>query len=152
MTSCHVIFHQIDRKCGMCMRCIHSDSQCSAQKPVLLLVQPSLSCQKPSTKRTSCLEDRSKHDKCVGTCAFLGSDTANNAQQLRLGCKVITGGVTLITQRCEVIAIPTRPSLPGAYWESLASQTKLSHTQHKTTHCAACSDPAMLQAASCLRH
>ena len=26
------------------------------------------------------------------------------------------------------------------------------HTRHKTTHCAACSDPAMLQAASCLRH
>ena len=26
------------------------------------------------------------------------------------------------------------------------------HIRHKTTHCAACSDPEMLQAASCLRH
>ena len=26
------------------------------------------------------------------------------------------------------------------------------HTRHKTTHCVACSDPAMFQAASCPRH
>ena len=41
--------------------------------------------------------------------------------------KVIIGGVTLITQRCELIPTPLdRPfptTPPGAYWDGLASQT-----------------------------
>ena len=65
----------------MHMHYIPSDSQCSAQTPVLLLAK---------NRQQSVLPVHSEHDKSIGTCPFLALDTTNNAQQLWLGCELYT--------------------------------------------------------------